>query len=174
MAKLFIFDKDGTLVGGIGNRPANTPGEQRPLPGVIEKLAELRASGHMIALASNQGGVAWGYISYGMACDLMRDAAEKIGGAHYTTFCPYDPKAASKFPDGFYARDHYTRKPQPGMIQECLDHFEVLPEEVVYIGDQESDKQAAEAAGVHFEWAADFFGWHDPLVPAQVRMEEKQ
>jgi phosphoglycolate phosphatase-like HAD superfamily hydrolase len=33
------------------------------------------------------------------------------------------------------------------------------PAETLMVGDSDTDKQAAEAAGVRFEWAADFFGW---------------
>jgi phosphoglycolate phosphatase len=41
-------------------------------------------------------------------------------------------------------------KPHPAMIQKCVDHFRVSPTAVVYIGDSETDHQAALAAGVHF------------------------
>jgi phosphoglycolate phosphatase-like HAD superfamily hydrolase len=36
------------------------------------------------------------------------------------------------------------------MIEKCLAHFRVLPTETAYIGDSETDHQAALAAGVHF------------------------
>jgi phosphoglycolate phosphatase-like HAD superfamily hydrolase len=32
------------------------------------------------------------------------------------------------------------------------------PEETIFIGDMETDRQAAEAAGVKFIWAWEFFG----------------
>lgn len=47
-------------------------------------------------------------------------------------------------------RDVARAKPHPDMIQKCLEHFRVLPTAAVYVGDSETDHQAALAAGVHF------------------------
>jgi HAD superfamily hydrolase (TIGR01662 family) len=157
---LYIFDKDGTLIGMPDpnqNRPPNTSAEQVLLPGVYRKLAQLRADGHKIALASNQGGVAWGFLSLEQADKLMRDCAEKIGGVSAYAFSPYDPKAAAKNLPGIYARDDESRKPQPGMILALASQlgFDLL--DVVFVGDHASDRQAAANAGCRFVWASGFF-----------------
>lgn len=157
---LFIFDKDGTLVGVPSpeqNRPANTPAEQILLPGVAAKIAALKAAGAKIAIASNQGGVAWGFISYAQAADLLSDCAAKIG-ADAWDFCPHDARAADK-PN---ARPEYAipcrcRKPQPGMIIRLAKRLGVPLSRVVFVGDRPEDEQAAQAAGVRFEWADEFF-----------------
>jgi phosphoglycolate phosphatase-like HAD superfamily hydrolase len=36
------------------------------------------------------------------------------------------------------------------MIEKCLEHFRVQPTTAVYVGDSETDHQAALAAGVRF------------------------
>ena len=178
MTKLYIFDKDGTLVAPVikqngGTRPANTPEEQNLLPNVMDKLNILRANGDLIAIASNQGGVAWGFMSTSEAEALMRDCGEKIGGFHCSRYSPYDPKAAgSAKANARYAIDHESRKPRPGMIHDILNFLEIRNDgrplhlqtsftemEVIFVGDQESDRQAAESAGVKFVWAKEFFGW---------------
>jgi phosphoglycolate phosphatase len=41
-------------------------------------------------------------------------------------------------------------KPHPDMLEKCLAHFRVAPAAAVYVGDSETDHQAALAAGVHF------------------------
>jgi len=41
-------------------------------------------------------------------------------------------------------------KPYPDMLEKCLEHFRVLPTAAAYIGDSETDHQAALAAGVQF------------------------
>ncbi|MEP0806553.1 MAG: HAD-IIIA family hydrolase [Chloroflexota bacterium] len=159
--KLIIFDKDGTLVGvpdPAANRPANRPEEQVLLPGRLEKIKALRKQGMRIALASNQGGVAWGFITYDQAAALMADCARKIGGADIIRFCPHDARAAGK-PN---AREHYAiqcgcRKPAPGMLQDIMAFLRVTPEETVFVGDRDEDRTAAEAAGVRFMWADEFF-----------------
>lgn len=156
---LFIFDKDRTLVSGLENRPANTPDEQQPLPNVVARLNQLRAADHKLAIASNQGGVAWGFISEADAQALIKDAAEKVGGVDYWRCCCYDVRAATRNPDSKYARKSYRRKPAPGMLKEIMRAAGVIPANTIMIGDQESDRLAAEAAGCGFAWATEFFGW---------------
>jgi D-glycero-D-manno-heptose 1,7-bisphosphate phosphatase len=155
---LYIFDKDGTLVGGVGNRPANSPVEQEPLPGVVEKLAQLRNAGHALAIATNQGGVAWGFISLSQAYRLAWDAAEKVGGMDAVSVCPYDARARGENARQQYARPSRRRKPDPGMIIDLARRLGYDLGDVAFVGDRESDRQAAEAAGVEFYWANDFFG----------------
>lgn len=160
MERLIIFDKDGTLIGvpsPAENRPANTPEEQILLPGVAEKIAAIKAAGAKIAIASNQGGVAWGFISYAQAEALLADCAAKIG-ADAWAFCPHDERAAGK-PN---ARSEYAvpcacRKPKPGMIIRLAKRLRAPLSQVVFAGDRPEDEQAAQAAGVRFEWADEFF-----------------
>ena len=154
---LYIFDKDGTLVGGAGNRPANIPEEQKLLPNVVQKISALKMAGHKIAIASNQGGVAWGFISSDQAENLVLDAAHKIGGVDSYRFSPYDPKAQKKNPNSVFAQDHESRKPRAGMIISLMDELGYSPSETVMVGDMESDELAAEKAGCSFAWAKDFF-----------------
>ncbi len=178
MTTLYIFDKDGTLISNVdkGNgktRPANTPSEQVLLHGVRGRIDELRSNGDLIAIASNQGGCAWGFMTTNEAELLMKDCADKIGGVQAMVYSPYDPKAAgTSKADSRYAIDHENRKPKPGMIKHIMKVLEIhngdpmLPTwyakiPVVFVGDQESDKQAAEAANVEFVWAKDFFGWNN-------------
>lgn len=154
---LYIFDKDGTLIRGLGNRPANTPEEQVVLPGVVEKLAELRAVGHTIAIASNQGGVAWGFLTVKEAQALVEDAAEKVGGVDFWRCCCYDERATSRNPGSRYARKSYRRKPAPGMLREIMRAAGARPTQTIMVGDADSDQAAATATGCGFVWAADFF-----------------
>ena len=156
---LYIFDKDGTLVSGLNNRPANTPDEQKPLPNVVEMIAELRAAGHTLSIASNQGGVAWGFITYQEAQELVKDAARKVGSVDHWRCCPYDERAKEKNPTSIFASKSYRRKPAPGMIYEIMRSTHSKPDDTIMIGDQESDRQAADRAGITFIHAADFFKW---------------
>jgi phosphoglycolate phosphatase len=41
-------------------------------------------------------------------------------------------------------------KPAPDMLLRCLEHFGAAPEEAVYVGDQPTDLEAAEAASLRF------------------------
>lgn len=155
---LIIFDKDGTLIASCGKRPANIPAEQVPLPGVIAKLAALRTAGHTLAIASNQGGVAWGFLSEAEAQALVKDAAHKVGGVDFWRCCCYDPRAASRNPASPFACSSPRRKPASGMLRELMRAASCGPDQTLMVGDQESDRQAAEAAGCRFAWATDFLG----------------
>lgn len=151
---LYIFDKDGTIVtkqGGEDPPIPNNVDEQVPLPGVVEKCRQLRKAGHTLAIASNQGGVAWGFISLDEATALMKHAADLIG-ATWWKFCPHHPEAK-----GSLGRECDCRKPKPGMLRSIMRHLGFWPISTVMVGDMESDRDAAAAAGVGFEWAADFF-----------------
>lgn len=152
---LIIFDKDGTLVESIDGRPANILEEHKLLPNVVEKCAQLKAEGHMLGIASNQGGVAFGYMRYNAAKALMLHLTEQIG-ADYMMFCPYHPHGSIKR----YARESLCRKPNPGMIFEIARRAKMDdPQQILFVGDLETDQAAAARAGVQFAWAKDFFGW---------------
>jgi HAD superfamily hydrolase (TIGR01662 family) len=152
---LYIFDKDSTIVkpvGPNGNLPASKPSEQVLYDGVAQKCDQLRNDGHILAIASNQGGVAFGLVSRENAIGMMKDAADKIGASLFA-LCSCHPKGEVLGA----VRNSVYRKPGPGMIQYLMDALGFAPQDTVFVGDLDSDRQAAEAANVKFEWADDFF-----------------
>ena len=165
---LYIFDKDGTLLEHTRNqlgvkRTPLRPEEQVLRPAVFERLAALRADGHSIALASNQGIVARGLITEDQAAKLMENCAAKVGGVNAWRFSPYSPHAKKKLhgKPNPYARDDSTRKPRPGMILDLMKELGFGPADTWMIGDSRLDREAAKAAGVRFMRASRFFlGYH--------------
>jgi len=162
---LYIFDKDGTLVrrrGFLGRRrPPRKPSEQHVRRGVRERLAELRAEGAALVIASNINLVAFGVLTLAEAQRLMEDCARKIGGVHTMRFSPYDPGARMFAwllgrPKRF-ARDDPSRKPHPGMLLEIMDEMCSAPWETVVIGNSPQDREAAKQAGVRFVRSTEFF-----------------
>lgn len=162
---LFIFDKDGTLVKGVGLegikvRDPLKPEEQILEEGVFERIQQLREAGHVIALASNLSAVAKGLITMDEARVLMENCAEKIGGAAAIKCCGYD-RHGKKVVDGKpnpYARDDACHKPHPGMILEIMDELKFPPVDTYMVGNKQDDENAARSAGVTFYWAKKFFG----------------
>jgi histidinol phosphatase-like enzyme len=69
--------------------------------------------------------------------------------------CPHHPQGTIPR----YAISCPNRKPAPGAILDALDRFQIRPQDSLFVGDQDTDRLAAEAAGVPFQWAEDFFGW---------------
>lgn len=156
---LYIFDKDNTLIYALQGRPATFEAEQHPKPGVVDKLAELRDAGHKLAIATNQGGVAWGIISRSQAYRLAHHAGEIVGGVDAVAVCCYDPKAAGKRgADKRYAKPNSHRKPGPGMLYDLMDRLGYEPSDTIFVGDSADDEQAAKSASVRFIHASDFFG----------------
>lgn len=59
--------------------------------------------------------------------------------------------------DIFCSWDAGWRKPYPGMLLEAMRKFNMLSSDTLMVGDMESDRAAALAAGCGFQWADDFF-----------------
>jgi histidinol-phosphate phosphatase family protein len=158
--RLLLLDRDGTLNRGLGDRPPNRPDEIELLPGVGAKLREHAALGWRLVIVTNQGGVAFGYQTEGQARathQALLDALPVAVDASYLCFHHQRGTLAR------YAIDCPNRKPAPGAILNALQRFETRPEDCLFVGDQDSDRLAAEAAGVPFAWAWSFFGWEPPL-----------
>lgn len=150
---LYIFDLDGTLVlPHSGDRFARDEHDWELLPGRLDRLWRLRHEGHVLTLASNQGGVSFGYLTAEQAGRYVERVARRVGAVH-TQVCFHHPEGTVER----YRLDCPYRKPQPGMLLALLHQADARPEEAVHVGDLYSDKQAAEAANVAFMWAYDFF-----------------
>ncbi len=161
---VFLFDADGTLRETIVDgqrqaRPPNTPGEWQLLPRVQEtlRLYDWRQRG--CAIVSNQGGVGLGYMTESTARFLLQEtlseATVSVVGPHQVWMCPHKPDAGCP-----------CRKPKALLLEQAQMpwHSQGMlhgPEGVLYVGDQNSDWQAAATAGIDFCWAPDFFGWAD-------------
>lgn len=159
---LVLFDVDGTLTecksGATFRKSAD---DWQWLPGRLEKLKNLVANGVAVAIATNQGGVAFGYMkATDILEELMRMCREANIAGSNLHICFDHPKASIEK----YKFDSINRKPGPGMLLDAMDNFKANPGETLYVGDREEDRLAAEAAGVHFCWAWQFFEDKEPEV----------
>lgn len=136
-----IVDRDGVL----NRRPP--PGqyvrdvsEFEWLPGSLEALRAFRQAGYRVIVASNQAGVARGHVSTDALHaihDMMRaQAAEAGGGIDAIYYCPHDWDAGCE-----------CRKPRPGLLFQAQRDFSLDLTRTCFLGDDERDLQAAEAAG---------------------------
>jgi D-glycero-D-manno-heptose 1,7-bisphosphate phosphatase len=153
--RLYIFDADGTLrrttVEGL---PCpNRPGEWEIIPGVRERLSQIRwgEGGARFGVASNQGGVGVGYLSFAAARDLLEEMVVEAFGVPQAPpgsveLCPHAPHLGCP-----------CRKPKPEMLRRLMRRFGAAPHETLFVGDMEKDEGAALAAGTRFMWAHEFF-----------------
>lgn len=152
--KLFIFDADGTL------RWSTPPGRKYPLnstewrlmPGVAAGLRAISwaRGGPWLAIASNQNGVAAGELTEEMARalieEMLRAALGRVPEETRIEICICDERISCS-----------CRKPAPGLLLRLLEHYAVAPEEALFVGDLESDEEAARRACVAFMRAEQFF-----------------
>lgn len=156
--RLIIFDADDTLRRTtVPGQPApNSPDEWEILPNVSEKLCSIEwgEGGTLLGVASNQVGVALGFLTKGTAVQLIRDVIEKALGCvpprTWIEVCPCPHNSGCE-----------CRKPQPGMLLRIMAEAGVAPEETLFVGDLETDREAARRAGVSFKWAHEFFGFDE-------------
>ena len=151
---LFVMDVDDTVVEGYVKRFPFP--EVRPLPRRKEILKTLILAGHRIVFASNQAGVAFGYVTEAAVQQKFADVALALDLPPATTFlvCYGHPNATIPA----YRTGYDRRKPSPAMLKEAVDLFpDDAKSGVLMVGDREEDRLAAEAAGVAYRTAEDFF-----------------
>lgn len=136
-----ILDRDGVL-----NEKAPRAhyvrnwGEFKWLPGARESLRMLNEAGFRVIIVSNQAGINRGAMSENDLFEIhrrMTKEAEEAGGridAIY--YCPHDWEEGCE-----------CRKPKPGMLFQAQHDFNLDLSRTLFIGDDERDGQAAEAAG---------------------------
>lgn len=139
MKKLIILDRDGVINEDSDNYIRSLE-EWLPIAGSIEAIAKLSIAGYLIAIATNQAGLAKGLFN---EADLnamhakMIELVELSGGTITTIrYCPHHPN-----------ENCGCRKPRPGMLISILEDLNVKPEDSWFIGDNLKDIQAGERAG---------------------------
>lgn len=153
---LYLFDLDGTLITSYMDNPDRAYHRWEPLPGRAERLGQLRAEGHSVGVVTNQAGVAFGHINEKDWTQRKMPAICREFGllAQEVAYCLAHPRG--NFPWNKRS-DCLRRKPSGAMIREMMEHFHADQDDTLFIGDMESDRQAAAAAGVEYMDHADFF-----------------
>jgi histidinol-phosphate phosphatase family protein len=136
-----ILDRDGVL----NERPPRAeyirePGDLHWLPGALDALRLLNDAGYQVFVASNQAGVARGAMTIAdveaVNARLAADARAAGGRIDAIYYCPHG------WDDGCDCR-----KPRPGLLFRAQREFALDLTRTPFIGDDERDAQAADAAG---------------------------
>lgn len=153
---LYIFDLDGTLISSYMDTPKRRYNDWTVLPGRQARLAQLRADGHAIAVATNQAGVAFGYVT---ESQVRRKIAAALAALELPTDTPVTVCFAHAQARSYRYRapaELARRKPSGAMLRELMVTVGEL-EHVCYVGDSPEDRQAARDARVSFITASEFF-----------------
>lgn len=163
---LYLFDLDGTLVSNYMDNPDKDYDVWDILPGRKARLQQLLLRGDTACIITNQGGVAFGHVTEYQADTKLDEAVRRLGLAPTRS----DGSLPRRIVYACYHHEQGTveqwnnilavrRKPNPDMLHEAiLDHPEAARLGVLMVGDRQEDYDAAQAAGVPFQWAHVFFG----------------
>ncbi len=136
-----ILDRDGVL----NERPPRAHyvrswEEFQWLPQAIEALRLLQGAGYKLILASNQSGIARGVMTEADLAGLHARMEDELSRAAVALdaiyYCPHG------WDDGCLCR-----KPRPGMLFQAQRDFHLDLTRTLFIGDDERDQEAGEAAG---------------------------
>ena len=140
-----FLDRDGTVVEDIGY--LTDPSQLKLLPGTVDGIRLLQDQ-FLIVIVTNQSAVARGLLDEERLLLIHRELAAALYNrgvfldAVYA--CPHHPM----FGAPSYRVQCYCRKPQPGMLLQAGDDFDIQPGLSFMIGDGVSDVLAGQRAGV--------------------------
>jgi len=141
-----FFDRDGVL--NVNHGHVGTRDRFEWIEGAREAIALVNARGYYAFVVTNQAGIGKGFYSEADYHQLTRhirdDLAEAGARIDDERYCPFHLEAV----DEAYRRDSDWRKPRPGMLNDLIAKWPVDVASSVMIGDNLTDMEAAEAAGV--------------------------
>ncbi|MNK40886.1 D-glycero-alpha-D-manno-heptose-1,7-bisphosphate 7-phosphatase [compost metagenome] len=142
-----FLDRDGILIVDCGY--PHRPDQLVLIPGAAEAVKRLNDAGYVVVIVTNQSGVARGLFSeetmHGFNALLVQRLAEAGARIDAVYACPFHSDAVV---DRYRHPDHPDRKPNPGMLLKAVAEHDLDPARSLMIGDQASDMEAAQRAGV--------------------------
>lgn len=161
MRDAVFLDRDGVLNQYLPGDYVKTPRELVLLPGIPEAVRALNDAGYLVFLISNQQGVAKGLMTEADLTGVnnaLRDGLATAGAAITKSYyCPHASGACD------------CRKPKPGMLLRAAEEFGIDLSASVFIGDTETDAEAARAAGVGRFFLVLSGKFYDPAVALDTK-----
>lgn len=137
--KLVILDRDG-VINQDSAQFIKSPDEWRPIPGSLEAIARLNQAGWRVVVATNQSGVGRGLFDMdtlnAIHEKMMRALAQVGGRIDAVFFCPHPADSTCN-----------CRKPQPGLLLQIAERFNVDLRGMPTVGDSMRDLRAGLAVG---------------------------
>jgi len=137
--KAVFIDRDGVINKEVGYLHKIEDFEF--IDGVFDACKHFQTMGYQLVVITNQSGIARDYYSEEDFHTITKWMLEQFSGQGVNIldvfFCPHGPDSTCE-----------CRKPQPGMLLEARDKFDIDMKNSWMIGDKEADVQAANAAGI--------------------------
>ena len=144
--KALFLDRDGVI--NVDHGYVHKINDFDFVSGIFDLSRKAIQKGYKIFVITNQAGIARGYYSlvdFNNLTDWMYERFKQeqceISKVYLS---PYHPTEGI----GKYRKEHYSRKPNPGMIFLAQKEFDIDLKASILIGDKESDIEAGISAGV--------------------------
>lgn len=143
-----FLDRDGVI--NIDHGYVHTEDNFEFVDGIFELCKTATDLGYLIFVITNQAGIGRGYYTEDQFDDIsswMRGVFKSRGiEINKVYYCPYHPEHGV----GEYKKHSECRKPEPGMILQAKQEFNIDLENSILVGDNESDIQAGINAGIRY------------------------
>ena len=141
MNKALFLDRDGVV--NVEKHYVHKPEDFEFIGGIFELCARFQNEGFLIAVVTNQSGIARGFYGEAELVELNRWMVGKFSEQGVTVsgiyWCPHHPD---------YSGDCDCRKPKPGLLLRAGAELDLDLANSVLLGDKESDLDAGRAAGI--------------------------
>jgi D-glycero-D-manno-heptose 1,7-bisphosphate phosphatase len=155
--RAIFLDRDGVLNAAIVRDgrpyPPGSPAEMRLLPGVQEACAELKSSGFLLIVITNQPDISRGKISAGEV-DEINAALKARLAVDEICVCPHDDADACA-----------CRKPKPGLLIAAAQRWNIDLASSFMVGDRWRDIEAGHAAGCRTVFIDYGYSERRPVAP---------
>jgi D-glycero-D-manno-heptose 1,7-bisphosphate phosphatase len=146
MQRALLLDRDGVI--NIEKNYVHRIEDFEFNAGIFDLCQQASKLGFKLIVITNQAGIARGYYTIADYEKLTRWMLKQFAarGIHIDRifFCPFHPTEGIDE----YRRNSLNRKPNPGMILQARDAFNLDLPGSVLVGDKASDIEAGRAAGI--------------------------
>lgn len=147
MIKALFLDRDGVI--NVDKNYVHKIEDFEFIEGIFEVVKYFQDRGYLIIIITNQAGIGRGYYSENdfkkLTAWMIKQFEQnniKIDKVYYDPYHPIHGK-------GRYKKDSYNRKPNPGMIIEAKNKFNLSLEQSILVGDKITDVEAGINAGIN-------------------------
>ncbi|MBI5469868.1 HAD family hydrolase [Candidatus Kaiserbacteria bacterium] len=151
--KALFIDRDGVINrSALPHEYVTRVEDFEILPGTFEALRQLAEAGYDLYVITNQAGIGRGQTTWDEVNTLhkyMQSEFEREGITLQAIYvCPHKNEDNCN-----------CRKPKPGLLLQAIREHNIDPSQAIFVGDRETDMEAARGAGVR-----------GVLIPSEVGM----
>lgn len=153
--KALFLDIDGTIrvTEHLPNKYPTHPDEVQLLhdsSAMRNKLESYKSQGYKLIGLSNQSGISKGTVTVEQVDEIFERTRSLLGYSEDEfpiLYCPHRSNPITCF----------CRKPQSGMVMECVTKLKVNPHQSIMVGDMKTDEEMAKRLGIKYYDVAEFW-----------------